>query len=129
MSRESLPMTNGKEKSTSKEADGTVAFDYIKSAQFRSIHADGAIGGPTPNGQIHLAFYSERPSIPRRIVQRIDSKGALGEEVPSLRESRNSIVREMDVDVFLSLPVAKSFHQWLGTVINDLQAEPKKAGE
>ena len=44
-----------------------VAFDFIKSEYFRVIHADGALGGPTPQGLVHMAFYSERPPIPRRM--------------------------------------------------------------
>jgi hypothetical protein len=102
------------------EPPGRVAFDFVKSPHFRAVRADGAIGGVTPNGQIHIAFYSERHAIPRRVVHTIDSTGKLGDEIG--RESRDAIVREMDFDLFLTLSVAKSVHQWLGDRIAELEA-------
>src|SRR3989442_6878794 len=45
-----------------------VTFHYIKSSQFRVVHADGIIGGVTPRGLIHIAVFSERPAIPQVIV-------------------------------------------------------------
>src|SRR5438874_108790 len=89
-----------------KQSDGAakqLAFDYIKSPHFRALRADGAIGGVTPNGQIHIALYSERPPIPQRVVHRITEENKLGEEIEHQRVSRDAIVREMDADVFLTL--------------------------
>jgi hypothetical protein len=59
-----------------------IAFEYIKSNLFRVIHADGAIGGVTPSGNLHLAFFSERPAIPRMIVHKRDPSGTLGPPIP-----------------------------------------------
>ena len=105
----------------SKLLESSIAFDYVKSSQFRSVHADGLIGGVTPNGHVHVAFFSERPAIPRRIVQAIGPDGSLGEELLDQRESRNSIVREMDVDIFLAPDVARSMYKWLGERLNELE--------
>ena len=95
----------------------TVTFDYIKGTSFRSIRADGAIGGVTPNGHIHMAIYSERNAIPRRTVFDLDEDGKLGQ----LREmeTRGSIVREMEVDIFLDLRTAQSIYEWLGQRIEE----------
>ena len=95
----------------------TIAFDYIKSNLFRSIRADGVVGAPTPNGHIHMAFYSERHSIPRRVVHYLKNDGILG-KVRDI-ETRNSIVREMDVDVYLTLDTAKSLLKWLESAIEE----------
>lgn len=97
----------------------TVAFDYIKSATFRSIRADGAIGAVTPNGHIHMAFYSERSAIPRRMIHELKKDGTLGE--PHEIETRNSVVREMDVDVFMTLEAAISLRDWLAQRIEECQ--------
>lgn len=105
----------------SKDSDHVV-FDYIKSPNFRAIRADGAIGAVTPNGHIHLALYSERAAIPRRLVHEIDADGKLGAKIDDETVSRNSIVREMDVDVFLTVEVAESIRNWLG----DRVAEAKE---
>ncbi len=101
--------------------NSTIAFDYVKNSQFRAIHADGLIGGVTPNGHVHVAFFSERPAIPRRVVQAIGTDGSLGSELLDQRETRNSIIREMDVDIFMSPDVAKSMHEWLGERIKELE--------
>lgn len=97
----------------SDEVKDTVAFDYIKSSHFRTVHADGVIGSLTPAGGLHFAIYSERPAIPRRIVHAVDAEGRLGAEIPELTDSRNSIVRELEVDVFLSISGAKALADWL----------------
>ncbi len=103
------------------DAGNRVAFDYIKSQHFRVVRADGAIGGLTPTGDLHFALYTERHPIPRRIVHEID-KGGLGAAVPNETVSRDAIVREMDVDVFVSIGVARSLHQWLGEKIAEWEA-------
>lgn len=98
--------------------DGTtVAFDYIKSADFRTVWADGAIGGVTPSGLVHFAVYSERPAIPRRQVFAVLDSGEagqrLGSEIIEKRIARDAIVREMPVDIVVSVNVAESLAQWL----------------
>lgn len=103
------------------DASNRVAFDYLKGPQFRAIRADGAIGGITPSGIIHCALYSERHPIPRRLVHEVGLDGQLGAPIETETVTRDAIVREMEVDIFLALPVAKSIHQWLGDKIADLE--------
>lgn len=115
-----------KEPTTPKKTESDrVAFDFVKSPHFRAVRADGAIGGVTPNGQIHVAFYSERHPIPRRVVHSVGPGGKLGDEIG--RESRDAIVREMDFDLFLSISVAKSLHEWLGKRIAEVEAREMPA--
>ena len=95
------------------DASARVAFDYIKSQLFRVVRADGVIGGLTPNGHVHMAFFSERPAIPRRQVFQLTPEGTLGEMLPNETVSRDSIVREMDVDVFMTIDTAKLLYAWL----------------
>jgi hypothetical protein len=97
-----------------------VAFDYIKSQYFRVIHADGIMGGPTPQGYVHFAFYSERPPLPRRQVHKVTPTG-LGDVIPEKTVARDAIVREMDVDVIMKIDVAEQFHQWLGQRIQEIK--------
>ena len=102
-----------------------VTFDYLKSPQFRSIRADGAIGGLTPDGLIHFALYSERIAIPRQIVQPVEADGTLGPAISELTVSRGSIVREMDVDVFVSPEVAVRLRDWIDDQLKKLEAVQK----
>jgi hypothetical protein len=99
-----------------------VAFDYIKSQVFRVVHVDGVIGSMTPHGNIHLAFYSERPAIPRRVVHQLSPLGELGDPIPNETVSRDSIVREVDFDAHMSLRAAKSLLQWLAARIAEADA-------
>ncbi len=101
----------------------TVTFDYIKSNSFHSILADGVIGGVTPHKHIHMAFFNERTAIPRRILHELKKDGSLGDI--SGMETRNSIIREMNVDVFMTLAVAKSIHEWLGKKIKETETISK----
>lgn len=111
------------------DAGNRVAFDYIKSQLFRVIRADGAIGGLTPNGNsINFALYTERHPIPRRLVHQVE-EGKLGAVLPNETVSRDAIVREMDVEVFLSVDVARSLQQWLGDKISEWESRNAKRSE
>lgn len=113
----------------SSSSDGQVsedelAFDYIKSADFKTIWADGAIGGITPSGNIHVALYSERFAIPKREIFKVDwDSGELNEQNHDKTESRNAIVREMSCDLVLQPKVAKALAEWIFEYLHDLDAE------
>lgn len=98
-----------------------IAFDYIKGQLFHVVHADGVIGGVTPNGSIHVAFFSERSPIPQREVRAINADGTLGDQIIDQSVVRNAIVREVDVDVMLALPVAEVLIAWLQDRVLDLK--------
>ena len=111
-----------REESASSAPPTNVLFEYIKSQMFRVIHADGAIGGITPSGNLHMAFYSERPAIPRAQVHRREEDGTLGPLVPEQTISRPGVVREMDVDVVLSAAAVDGLIQWLNERKKELEA-------
>lgn len=98
---------------------GLVQFDYLKSGQFRVIHVDGAIGGLTPGGLIHMALYSERPAIPQMLKHEMLEGGTLGPPVESA--GRTAFVREMDVDAVMTPAVAQSLITWLQERLGDLR--------
>jgi len=109
-----------------------VVFDYIKSPHFRVVRADGAIGSITPNRHIHFALYSERLAIPRQIVNKINEDGTLGDEIPERRVAREGIVREMEIDIFLTVDVAKQLCDWLSKRISEIgsqQTGPQRSEE
>jgi hypothetical protein len=113
--------------------ENEVAFDYIKAHDFRVIWADGAVGGITPNGHVHLALYAERQALPRRQVFQVEMKdghaGRLGREVLEKQISRGSVVREMACDLFLSPQVAENLAHWLLSqvdLLRKINAEEEK---
>jgi len=92
----------------------TIKFHYIKSNLFRVIHADGGIGGVTPQQNIQIAFYSERMPLPQQVVYELNSDNTLGSEVVDERVSKTGLIRELEVEAVLSLNEAESFYKWLG---------------
>lgn len=99
-----------------------IEFHYIKSPFFRSVHVDGAIGGITPRGLIHMAVFSERHAIPTSTIQEILNTGRLGSELLDERKGKNGIAREMEVDMFLGLETAKELVTWLQQRIEHIEA-------
>ena len=107
-----------------------VAFDYIKSTDFRTMIAEGVVGGITPQNKIHCAFYAERPAIAQRQVfnlEESDSGYKLGSEVLDKQISRNSIIREMSCDLVMTPEVAESVANWLLEVVK--QHKESSAGD
>lgn len=108
------------------EASLRVNFDYIKASHFRVIHMDGAVGAVTPNGHINMSLFSERPPLPRRMVHEL-KENALGDEIKDQRVTRDAIIREMDVDVIMTIDVAESLRTWLRDRIEE--ANERLSGE
>ncbi|MCC6572194.1 MAG: hypothetical protein IT462_00255 [Planctomycetes bacterium] len=111
------------------ERPKVVPYHYVKCTDFRTIHVDGAIGGPTPRGLIHVAVYSERPAIPQRIDVGIGVDGRLNQEVS--RSGKDGILRELQCDLVLDLNAAESLANWLNRNIAMLKqaiSEQKEKG-
>ena len=89
----------------------SITFHYIKSNSFRVVHGDGVWGGGTPNGNISMSFWSQRAPIPQTLTHEITPGGDLGDEIA--RESKQDVIREVEVAVVVSLDVAKSLVTWL----------------
>jgi len=99
--------------------------EYLKSSAFRIIHADGALGGTSPRLELFITFYSERFPIPKVLTYEPTSTNSPGREIMEERESKEGIIREVEVGVMLDLPAAKAFASWL----NEKVAELEKARE
>ena len=93
-----------------------VRFFYIKSNFFRVVHMDGAIGGLTPRGLIHCAVYNERAAIPQVTEHPIDDNRLGPEEAV---EGKKGLVREVEVDLLMTRPVAEELRDWLTARIED----------
>jgi len=109
-------------KTVEERQEAQVVFEYSKDPMFRSTHADGFIGGLTPNGQVHIAFFSERPVLPKRHVFRLNPDGSLGAEVPNEKAGNESITRDMQVDVLMTVQAAEGLKNWLDQYIRNLKA-------
>ena len=103
-------------------------FNFIKSLNFRAVHASGAWFGGDAEGNIHLTFFNERTPIPQEVVLVLNKKGEVVGENESKRKSREGMIREMEVDVILSVQAASHLHRLLGQNLEnfkELVAESK----
>ena len=91
----------------------TVTFHWVKSNHFRTIHVNGAFGGFSPDGNLFLSVYSERPVLPDVTVQTIESSGQLGKEIIEQRKGLQGVVRELEAGLAMDLRTAKSLVDWL----------------
>ena len=107
-------------------APSSIDFHYIKSNSFRVVHGDGVWGGTTPRGYIAMSFFSERSPIPTKLTHEVSPSG-LGEETD--RESREGIIREVEVEVLVDLDTAKSLIPWLEGHIRALEQLQTQRGK
>lgn len=103
-----------------------VRFEYIKSNFFRVIHADGAWGGISPRGNIHISFYNERAAIPDSSKLVVSDEGLVK---PEEFQATSQLVREVEVDVIVDLQTAIVLSAWLNNKITILQEMVRNAQE
>ena len=89
----------------------SIKFYYRKGNFFRVIHADGVVGGATPERAVFAALYNQRSPIPRSITQAICPDGTLGEELD--RKSKQGIFREVEVGIVLTPKAAEEIGHFL----------------
>ena len=99
---------------TGKRRTDEVEIRFQNSSLHRVVHADGAWGGLTALGNISMGIYSERRGPPAGVIYALES--------PTLRElSRippEPWVRELEVEVVMSVSVARSVVEWLNGYID-----------
>jgi hypothetical protein len=109
-----------------KSPPGALRFHYIKGNFFRVVHADGGIGGLTPNRNIFLSLFSERAAIPRIVEQAVNPDGTPGQERKTV--GKEGLVREVEVGVMLSGQAAKGIADWLLKQVEILEASEPQQG-
>lgn len=106
-----------------------LSFHYVKSPDYREISCDGALGGVTPKKRIWMALYAERGPVPRVMTFKAEATGKPNEfkvddQVQPLRvETREGLVRHVEVTAYMDLEVAKALHRWLGQRIAQVEGE------
>lgn len=98
--------------------ESTVKFAFEKSPSYRTVHADGAWAAVDSWSNVRIAFYNERPPLPvSGVLKLIDQKGWVVVPDGIKLSSDAPLIREVDVDVTMSLEVAKQVHGLLGRFI------------
>jgi len=84
-------------------------------AAYRSIAVDGAVVTLNTGGDIFLAFYSEHSNLEGRLPILRDGDGF--KQGPIERDSQ--LLREIEVGMFIPIPVAIELHNLLNTKLNE----------
>ncbi|HLF94908.1 MAG TPA: hypothetical protein VJB14_15685 [Planctomycetota bacterium] len=99
------------------ELSDSIHFDFVKSNLFRVIHADGVWISPYGEN-INVTFFNERIPIPRQTTQELKNDGTLGPEDVAKRLGRDALIREMEVNVVMSLQTAKAVQAFLKSAVD-----------
>ena len=81
---------------------------------------DGAHGGITPSGGIFAGVYNQRAPIPQVTIHGVEGDN-VSEEIREERQSKEGIVREVEVGLVMDLATAESFYKWLGERISKIK--------
>lgn len=95
---------------------------FIKSPSFRVIHASGVWYGGDAERNIHLSFFNERTPIPKKIVINVNENGEVLSEATSQRDTKEGVIREIEVDIIFSVHSAIEFYKTLGENLKALKA-------
>jgi hypothetical protein len=104
-------------------------FDYLKSSQFRVVHADGAFFALTTQGGLTISFFAERQPIPRRVTHKVNKDGSLGEEILDARVVRDAVIRDTEVAVTMTMDTAKRVRDKLDEILKKAEEVSKKTKE
>lgn len=107
---------------------GRLEIHYLKSSAFREVICDGVIGGITPKGRIWFGAYNERGPVPRTLTYEFDVPPGTTVTVdeantkPAQVDSRQGIIRTLEVGMTFDLDTARRLHKWLGERIDQMKA-------
>lgn len=113
----------------------SVRFRFERGKYYRTVHADGAWGRNDGYGNIHLTFFNEKPPMPASGVLELNSKtGQWTMNTQKLDVPPDTqLIRELEVDVTMSLPAAIAVRDTLNGFINavfaNLEAQQKSRAQ
>ena len=101
------------------EALSKVRFKYVFDADYNPNYANGAYGGATPNKDIVMHFYNERPALPTETIVAFDSDGnsSILKDTPE----DPTIIRYIVSGITMNLSAAKQLYNWLGNIISSVE--------
>ena len=101
-----------------------VTTTYVRSPLHRVIHGSGMWGGITPQGELRISFFNEMQRLPESAVYDITPSESGPLTISEVEEERiggqaHETTREVEVDVVVSINVARSLYRWIGEKLTD----------
>lgn len=100
----------------------SIKFIYNKTSNYKTYMVEGVVGGLTPKGKIFIDFFNEKIPIPNFVEHEIID-GELGKEIQ--RDTTKGIIREIDCGIYLDVPTAIVFSNWLQDRIKEYEKKTK----
>lgn len=105
----------------------SLKFKYMFPNDYNPVYINGIYGGLSPRGEIVANFFLERSPLPYTETITIDDKGQIiAGGVTEPPEHNINVIRYVSTGIVMSLENAKSFHQWLGQHIQQLEERSDK---
>ncbi|MBT0666164.1 hypothetical protein KI809_17775 [Geobacter pelophilus] len=99
-----------------------IIFKYLFAEDYNPVYVNGAHGGVSPRGEIVTHFYLERSGVPASITHEVDG-GAIGSEIAQVpADFGQTLYRAVEAGIVMNYDSARSFHQWLGERLKELEA-------
>lgn len=106
-----------------------VVIHYLKSQSFETVKADGVYGGATPNLELFLAFFSERPAIPETVVYTIQDDGNLGKQIGTETKTKSGLIREVHTGIIVNRATALKIRDWIDDMVKRLDKASQPTDE
>lgn len=109
------------------QAKKELFIHYKKLDNYRSFHADGFFGGPTPRGMLYIEPFIDRGITPKITKLVLSTDGHVSKE--EVVECLEGAIREIECGIVMDLNTAKELQRWLGekiTEIETLKSQPKE---
>ena len=100
-----------------------IRFVYQKARHHRTLHADGAWAGVTPQLEVQLALFNDLRLMPEYVTNLITAEGGVGDEIskgPSDTEMPGNVLREVDVTIIVSRNTAKNLIDVLSQMVKQI---------
>lgn len=105
-----------------------VSFKYIFEENYNPKYINGASGGISPNNEIIINFYLERPSLPYKISYSLE-EDQLIEEEREPKDNKSSFVRCMQNGIIFDYSTAKALQRFLNTTISEYEQQNSIEGD
>ncbi len=107
-------------------------FKYIFGDNYNPLYINGASGGLSPNNEIIINFYLERPALPNKLSFNLDKDFQVigeNEEEREPEDLQSSFVRFVQNGVIFDYNTAKSLQDFLNKTISDYEERNSIADE
>lgn len=110
-----------------------VRFIFEKARHHRTLHADGAWAGVTPQLEVQVVFFNDLKLMPESVTHLVTPEGLLGKEI-SREYDRDSVMREANITVVMNKEAIKRVVDLLNLMVKQIenaepQASPQPNGE